>query len=99
MSYQYIYERSALNEYKEAILWYKERSEIASKNFITAIKERLHFICEDPMRYRNLYKYFRETSLKTYPYSVVYFIDEINKLVIVSSIYHHKRNPKKKYQK
>ncbi len=36
MSYQYIYERSALNEYKEAILWYKERSEIASKNFITS---------------------------------------------------------------
>jgi hypothetical protein len=30
--------------------------------------------------------------------SVVYLINEKRKQVVISSIYHHKRNPKKKYK-
>ena len=67
MSYQYVYELIALTEYKEAITWYKKHSETAAENFITAVKERLVPICENPTRYRNLYKHFREISLKKYP--------------------------------
>jgi plasmid stabilization system protein ParE len=97
--YKYIYEPLALAEYKEAVSWYKQRSEAAAENLAEEIKGRIEAICTDPLRYRNTYKLFRETSLHRYPYCIVYFVDKGTKTVIISSLYHHKRNPKKKYRK
>lgn len=97
MSYTYIFEPRALTELIEAVSWYRERNKTVAENFIAATKNRIEAICTDPLRYRNTYKYFRETSLKKYPYCIVYFVDEQSAIVIITSIYHHKRNPKKKY--
>ncbi len=99
MSYRYVYDPIALEEYKDAIQWYTARSERAAENFIIEVKEKIKVICNDPLRYKCLYKGYRETSLKKYPYTIVYLLDEENKIVIVSSVYHHKRNPNKKYHK
>ena len=99
MSYLPIYAPAALQEYKEAVGWYLGRSETAADNFIREVKEKIAVICDDPMRYRNTYKNFRETSLKKYPYAIVYLVDEPRKTIMVSSVYHHKRNPRRKYRK
>lgn len=34
MSYRYVYDPVALNEYKDAISWYLERSELAAEGFV-----------------------------------------------------------------
>lgn len=99
MSYRHIYEPSALVEYKKAISWYQERNETAADNFVKEVKEKIIMICDNPLRYRNTYKKLRETSLKKYPYSIVYFVDEEKQLIIVFSVYHHKRNPRRKYKR
>lgn len=99
MSYRHIYDPVALLEYKDAAAWYTERSETAAIIFVKQVKEKIGVICKDPFRYRNTYKKFRETSLKIYPYSIIYLIDENNKTVIIASVFHHKRNPRKKYRK
>lgn len=98
MNYKYSYEPLALAEYKEIILWYNERSATTAENFVIAVNEKIKLICTDPLRYRNIYKHFRETSLKKYPYCIVYFLDENEQTVIITSLYHHRRNPKKKYK-
>ncbi|WP_145715616.1 type II toxin-antitoxin system RelE/ParE family toxin [Chitinophaga japonensis] len=79
--------------------WYAERSEQAANNFIIAIRERLDILHSEPDRYRKTYKNFREITLKKYPYSIVYLINEIDKVIVISSIYHHKRSPRYKYKK
>jgi plasmid stabilization system protein ParE len=99
MSYRYIYDPVALNEYKDAISWYIERSGLAAVGFVNEMNEQLAVICKDPFRFRITYKNFREISLKKYPYYIVYLVDEIKKVVVVVSVYHHKRNPQKKYRK
>jgi plasmid stabilization system protein ParE len=99
MSYRYIYDPVALNEFKDAISWYLERSELAAEGFVKEVNEQLAVICKDPFRFRNTYKSYREISLKKYPYYVVYLVDGVQKVIIVSSVYHHKRNPQKKYRK
>ena len=99
MSYQYVYAPVALIEYKDAISWYNVRSKRVSENFVKAVKEKIESICEKPLRSRIAYKHFRETSLKKYPYYIIYFIDESKKKIIITSIYHHKRNPQTKYIK
>ncbi len=65
--------------------------------FIEEIDNTLELICQYPERWRNPYKNFHELSLKKYPFAIVYFIDESTRQIIVTSIYHQKRNPKKKY--
>jgi plasmid stabilization system protein ParE len=99
MIYKYIYDPVALSEYRDAVLWYDDRSGVVAERFILAIKERIKDICTNPLRYRNTYTHFRETSLKKYPYSIVYFVDEPLKTVVITSVYHHKRDPRRKYKK
>jgi len=99
MNYQYVYAPVALIEYKDAIRWYDAHSNLVAENFVIAVKEKIESICEDPLRYRISFKNYRETSLKKYPYYLVYFIDERKKIIVISSVYHHKHNPKKKYIK
>lgn len=99
MPYKHIFDPKAANEYANAYEWYKEKSEIAGDRLIVEVEETIKKICADPYRYRNTYKKIRETSLKKFPYSVVYLPDDANRLIIITSLFHHKRNPKTKYRR
>ena len=99
MNYRHIYSPEALGEYKESVSWYLERSEAAAANFVAAVSSKIREICKYPFRYRNTYKVFRETSLKKFPFSIVYFPDEEKKIIIITSVFHHKKNPRKKFKK
>lgn len=35
---------------------------------------------------------------KKYPYNIIYFIDAEKQSVIITTLFHHKRNPKKKFK-
>ena len=97
MDYYHVFEPRAQLEYEDTILWYDERSEQARKNFQLEIDEKLREICRHPKRYRNTKKYFRETFLDKYPYSIIYFINEEDKTIVVTSIFHSSRNPQDKF--
>ncbi len=99
MAYQYMFNPVAADEYEEAFNWYEQKSVIAADNLIVAVQEAITAICKNPYRYRNTYKNLRELTLKKYPYNLIYLIDENKKLITVISLYHHKRNPKGKYDK
>ena len=99
MEYKYKFDPIAANEYEEAFIWYQERSEMAADNFLIAVEEAIEAICNDPHRYRNTYKQLRELALKKYPYHIIYYVDEKKKHVTITSLFHNKRDPKKKYKK
>lgn len=50
MNYQIIYTPVALAEYKDAIIWYDERSKTAAENFVKAVTEKIKTICQDHLR-------------------------------------------------
>ena len=89
--------KRAAKEYLKAIVWYKERSLQAAENFVKAVNETFSNIEAQPEHYRNTYKHFHEIKLKKYPYSLVYFIDNERNTVVVTTMFHSKRNPKKKF--
>jgi plasmid stabilization system protein ParE len=89
----------AAQEYEDAIKWYVERSTLASEKFVEAVNNLLDNISRNPQRYRNLFKNYHEASTRKYPYSIVYIIDEAHRKIVIVAVYHHKRNPKKKYRK
>ncbi len=89
MGYSYVLQA----EYEVALAWYLERSVLAAENFVEEVDHIIELICQTPYRWRNEYDDYRELGLKKYPYSIVYTIEEENKVVVVSSIYHHSRSP------
>jgi plasmid stabilization system protein ParE len=98
MSYSHIFNMKAADEYENALLWYQQQSDTAGDRLIVEVEENIKTICADPYRYRNTHKKLRETSLKIFPYSIVFLVDEPNQVVVIISLFHHKRNPKKKYR-
>lgn len=93
MSYKISYQPIVLEEYEDAMLWY--RSEQAAENFVLAVQSQLDVLRKAPDRYRKTYRDFREAPIKKYPYSIVYFIEETGKSVIITSVYNNKRNSRK----
>lgn len=99
MSYEYILDVRAQQEYEEAIRWYMQRSLKAAENFISAMDETLTLICNHPTRWRNEYKDFYELGLKKYPFTVIYKIDDDAHVIFVTALHHHRASPRKKYRK
>ena len=99
MAYNYILLAAAQAEYESSIIWYNERSWLAADEFAEAVENAIKLICDHPYRWRNEHGKFHELALKNFPYSIVYGIDVNRELVVIGSIYHHRRNPKKKYRK
>ena len=96
--YKYLLEPRAQQEYEEAIEWYAERSEAATLNFIKEMDETIVQICEKPHANKKPYNNFYETTLDKYPFTIVYVIEPNQKLIVIVSVYHQKRNPKYKYK-
>ena len=98
MSYRIAYQPRAIKEYEDAAKWYKERSVQAAENFEAAVIKKIDILRIHPIIYRKTYKEFREIRLDKYPFNIVFLVDDAKMIIIISSIYHHKRNPKKKYK-
>lgn len=98
MNYTVRYQSKARKEYQSALDWYREKSIDAAVNFSLALKERVDLLLKQPDRFGKIHKDFREVKLKKYPFKIIYFIDESKSLVVISSIFHQKRDPKAKYR-
>ncbi len=98
MTYSYIPTIHAQHDYEQSLQWYSERSTDAAEKFVQAIDNALQLICDSPYRWRNKYKKYHEINLRKYPFTIIYTIEEDNSLLVILSIYHHKRNPKRKYK-
>jgi plasmid stabilization system protein ParE len=97
MEFSYLLTKIAQNDYEVSLEWYLERSSQAAEKFMLAVDDTLELICNNPYRWRNQYKNFYQLTLKKYPFTIIYIIEEA--VIIVTAIYHQKRNPKKRYRK
>jgi len=56
----------AQQDYEKIVEWYASRSIKSAENFIDEVGHALQLICDNPNRWRNEYKHFRELGLKKY---------------------------------
>ena len=89
----------AAKEYPEAVIWYKERSSLAAENFVRTVNEAFSEVEAEPEYYRNSYKHFHELKLHKYPRTIVYFIENTRNIVVITTLFHNKRNPDKKFRR
>lgn len=98
MTYKISFRKRASVEYLNSLIWYKERSLQAAENYVLAVNEALDRVASNPHQFRNTYQQFYEIGLKRYPFAIIYFIDEHEHQIVVVSIFHYKRNPRKKFR-
>ena len=74
----------------DAIKWYEEQEEKLGEKFLIAFKETLIIVSQNPLHFRKRYKVIRSFSLRKFPYSIFYIIE--NETVYVIAVVHQKRN-------
>jgi plasmid stabilization system protein ParE len=77
--------------------WYEERSKGLGDRFVKEVTETILEIEQDPDRYSSKYKNYRQTRIATFPFLIIFKINERNKIVRIVSVFHTSRNPNKKY--
>jgi plasmid stabilization system protein ParE len=99
MNYSYRLKREASIEFADAFVWYEEQQEGLGELFNISVDGKLRQICNNPFHYKISYKRFHEVLTDKFPFLIVYFVDEKNKLIIVTAIFHTSRNPKNKFKR
>ena len=97
--YSYDFHIKAQEEYEESVKWYKIRSIKAAEGFVSAVENTLTLICQNPGRWRNEYKSLHELGVKKYPFVIIYTINHELEHVLIVSVFHGKRSPRRRYNK
>lgn len=83
----------AKEDIQEAATWYNKQQEGLGKRFTAEIREKVHFIRQNPKALNVRYDGVRTAVLNMFPFMVHYTIDEKNKAIIISSVLHTSRDP------
>ncbi|MWB95290.1 type II toxin-antitoxin system RelE/ParE family toxin [Flavobacterium sp. GA093] len=92
MGYKIIVSPRAQNEIINAMEFYTKQSLQAPNNFIIQLQKAYDVLAINPF-FRICYKEVRVITLRRFPYSLFYVVDENENSIRVLSCFHNKRNP------
>ena len=96
VNYKIVLYLKAQKELNDSYKWYEKQKIGLGLKLINQVDEDLKSIASNPKFYPSKGRNYREFLMKNYPYLIVYKINEATKELLVSSIFHTKRNPKLK---
>ena len=85
------YHREARKELREAVFWYEDQRTGLGSEFLTAVRETVARIAENPRRFPVVYRDFRQAFVPRFPY-LVFFVSRKDRLEI-HSVFHTSRAP------
>lgn len=95
MDYKIIVSPLAQDEIIRAIDFYAKDNAEAPNNFILQLEKVYGTLSKNPF-FRVCYKEVRVITLRRFPYSLFYIIDENKNNIRVLSCFHNKRNPRRR---
>ena len=98
MSFAVVLLPRARQDLLEAWDWYEDKQIGLGDRFKDELYDTLHHIESHPEHYPVRKRSYREALVNIFPYLIIYRILKKDKLVVVSSIFHTSRNPRKKYK-
>ena len=88
-----------LTDIEEALSYYDTISVELGERFESELILALSKIENHPYHYFNLDQNIRRINLQSFPYKLVYVINEQRKEIIVIGLFHHYRNPKEIFER
>jgi len=74
--------------------WYGSKAENLDIRFLRAVEETLFRIQRNPFAFKKVYKKFRQTSVRKFPYVILY--EPGMKNVVIYAVFNTWQHPKKK---
>lgn len=87
----------AQTEILEAWEWYENKQLGLGDRFVSNLRTKIDQIVNNPLHYP-LKKKLREARIDDFPYLVIFKIDERNDLIVITSVFHTSRHPKRKFK-
>lgn len=85
----------ALTDIKEIAHWYNERQKGLGKRFTKEVRQKIRFVCKNPKATAIRYNQTRCVILDIFPYMIHFSIDEKQKVIVVTAVFHTSQSPKK----
>ena len=83
----------AKEDIREAAKWYNKRQNGLGKRFTAEVREKVHFIRQNPKGTNVRDDEVRTAVLNVFPFMVHFTIDEKNETIIISAVLHTSRDP------
>ncbi|MBL7078028.1 MAG: type II toxin-antitoxin system RelE/ParE family toxin [Kiritimatiellae bacterium] len=93
MSRRLIVRPEAEAELTEAFDWYEDRVSGLGSDFLLCVDAVLNAILRNPQHYPRVHRIVRRALTRRFPYEV-FFVEDDERIVVLS-IFHAKRNPKR----
>ena len=99
MIYTVSFHPIALEEYKQASIWYESQQEGLGLRFEKAIENKIRQIVHNPVSFIKIKGAYRKAVTQTFPFVIIYKLNSGKHEIYISAVYHTKRNPKGKFRK
>ena len=99
MNYILKYSTKAESEYFKAFDYYEEQSDGLGDRFEQSVGYKINQIVKNPYQYSERRPHYRECWVKDFPFLIVYKILAQKQIILITSIFHTSRNPRKKFRK
>lgn len=87
----YLFHPEAYVEFKEATIYYSEKSPSLASAFYAEVENGIERITQDPLLYRVIDEDVRRCLTKRFPYSILYTIEE--NYILILAVMHCSREP------
>lgn len=91
MSHRLVFRRVALEELREARVWYEESRAGLGDDFVLCVEAALDEARRHPERYPVVHGDVRRVLIRRFPYGVYYAVE--SKRVVVLAVFHGRRDP------
>lgn len=88
---KYGFHPQALEEYREAAVWYANRQQTLALQFIAAIEDAIQRVVETPTRWRVVDEDVRRCLTRVFPYAILYTIED--DFILIVAVMHCSREP------
>jgi len=88
---KYKFHPDALEEYREAAIWYANREQEIGLRFIANIEDAIHRVVETPTRWRIIDEDVRRCLVHLFPYAILYTIED--NFILIVAVMHLSREP------
>jgi toxin ParE1/3/4 len=88
---EYRFHPAALEEYREAAMWYARRQRTLASRFTASIEDALKRVVESPDRWRILEEDVRRCLTRIFPYAILYTIE--GDFILILAVMHCSREP------
>ncbi|MCB0519348.1 MAG: type II toxin-antitoxin system RelE/ParE family toxin [Lewinellaceae bacterium] len=93
MNYSLYLQTSAIEDLREAFVWYEEQKTGLGHELLSAATETLTRIEQSPLLFAKVFREKRRAALRRFPYNIIYEVE--GDVIRVSAIMHGKKDPTK----